>query len=204
VYVDGRTLKAVDVNNQVMLATYTMPQYFRDFDIVAMNGNVYVALSQGDDITQLLKPTASGFSIQASADISCARLTFINADSDAESELACYNDQNQSLVIFDVTDSSLSKTSDVSVNMSIVDMAANPVTATEQTLLVTSASEDDWGYYGSTELSEMTVKGIGIWKSPALIGPARSHSLHARKSAEGSLEVMMATSRVMYWLGRAK
>ena len=202
VYVDGRTLKAVDVNNQVMLATYTMPQYFRDFDIVAMNGNVYVALSQGDDITQLLKPTTSGFSIQASADISCARLAFINADSDAAAELACYNNQNQSLVIFDVTDTSLTKTSDVSVSKVIVDMVANPVTATEQTLLVTTAHDDDWGYYGASELSEMTVEGISIWKSPALIGPARSHSLHARKSAEGSLEVMMATSRVMYWLGR--
>ncbi|MHC6648443.1 FG-GAP repeat domain-containing protein [Alteromonas sp. HB246098] len=202
VYVDGRTLKAVDVNNQVMLATYTMPQYFRDFDIVAMNGNVYVALSQGDNITQLLKPTTSGFSIQASADISCARLAFINADSDAAAELACYNNQNQSLVIFDVTDTSLTKTSDVSVSKVIVDMVANPVTATEQTLLVTTAHDDDWSYYSASELSEMTVEGISIWKSPALIGPARSHSLHARKSAEGSLEVMMATSRVMYWLGR--
>ena len=202
VYVDGRTLKAVDVNNQVMLATYTMPQYFRDFDIVAMNGNVYVALSQGDDITQLLKPTTSGFSIQASADISCARLAFINADSDAAAELACYNNQNQSLVIFDVTDTSLTKTSDVSVSKVIVDMVANPVTATEQTLLVTTAHDDDWSYYGASELSEMTVEGISIWKSPALIGPARGHSLHARKSAEGSLEVMMATFRVMYWLGR--
>ncbi|TKB00791.1 VCBS repeat-containing protein [Alteromonas portus] len=203
VYADGRTLKAVDVNNQVMLATYTMPQYFRDFDIVAMNGNVYVALSQGDNITQLLKPTTSGFSIQASADISCARLAFINADSDAAAELACYNNQNQSLVIFDVTDTSLTKTSDVSVSKVIVDMVANPVTATEQTLLVTTAHDDDWSYYSASELSEMTVEGITIWKSPALIGPARSHSLHARKSAEGSLEVMMATSRVMYWLGRA-
>ncbi len=82
-------------------------------------------------------------------------------------------------------------------------MVANPVTATEQTLLVTSANDGDWGYYSASELSEMTVEGISIWKSPALIGPARSHSLHARKSAEGSLEVMMATSRVMYWLGRA-
>ncbi|APD91084.1 hypothetical protein BM524_15460 [Alteromonas mediterranea] len=203
VYVDGRTLKALDVNNQVMLATYTMPQYFRDFDIAAINGNVYVALSQGDDITQLLKPTASGFSIQASADISCARLTFINADSDAAAELACYNNQNQSLVMYDVADTSLTKTSEVSINTVIVDMVANPVTATEQTLLVTSAHDHDWGYYGTSELSEMTVEGISIWKSPALIGPARSHSLHARKSAEGSLEVMMATSRVMYWLGRA-
>ena len=203
VYVDGRTLKAVDVNNQLMLATYTMPQYFRDFDIVSMNGNVYVALSQGNDITQLLTPTTSGFSIQASADISCARLTFLNADSDAASELACYNDQSQSLVIFEVNETTLTKTSDVSVNMSIVDMVANPVTATEQTLLVTSANDGDWGYYSASELSEMTVEGISIWKSPALIGPARSHSLHARKSAEGSLEVMMATSRVMYWLGRA-
>ncbi|MCB4437542.1 VCBS repeat-containing protein [Alteromonas sp. McT4-15] len=202
VYVDGRTLKAIDVNNQVILATYTMTQYFRDFDIVAMNGNVYVALSQGNDITQILKPTASGFSIQASADISCARLTFVNADSDAASELACYNDQNQSLVMYEVTDTSLTKTSDVSVSMDIVDMAANPVTATEQTLLVTSANDDDWEYYGTSELSEMTVEGISIWKSPALIGSARSHSLHARKSAEGSLEVMMATSRAMYWLGR--
>ena len=114
-----------------------------------------------------------------------------------------YNDQSQSLVIFEVNETTLTKTSDVSVNMSIVDMVANPVTATEQTLLVTSANDGDWGYYSASELSEMTVEGISIWKSPALIGPARSHSLHARKSAEGSLEVMMATSRVMYWLGRA-
>ena len=198
VYVDGRTLKAVDVNNEVILATYTMPNYFRDFDIVATNDSVYVALSQRDDIIQLLKPTASGFSIQASADTSCARLTFINADSDAAAELACYNDQKRSLVLFDVTDTSLTKTSDVSVNMDIDDMAANPVTATEQTLLVTSAKN------GAAQLSEMTVEGITIWKSPELIGSARSHSLHARKSAEGSLEVMMATSRVMYWLGRVE
>ncbi|BFT31500.1 hypothetical protein D210916BOD24_26760 [Alteromonas sp. D210916BOD_24] len=204
VYVDGLTLKAIDVNNQVLLATYTMPQGFRDFDIVATNGSVYVALSQSDDTIQLLKPTASGFSIQASTDTYCARLTFINADSDAAAELACYNDQKRSLVLFDVTDTSLTKTSDVSVNMDIDDMAANPVTATEQTLLVTSANDDDWKYYGASELSEMTVEGITIWKSPVLIGSARSHSLHARKSAEGSLEVMMATSRVMYWLGRVE
>ncbi|WP_334022009.1 FG-GAP repeat domain-containing protein [Alteromonas sp. S015] len=203
VYVDGRTLKAVDVNNQVMLATYTMPEYFHDFDIVAMNGNVYVALSQGNDITQLLKPTTSGFSILASTDIACARLTFVNADNDAAAELACYNNQNQSLIMFEVTDTSLTKISDATINMAIVDMVANPVTATEQTLLVTSANDEDyWANYGTSQLSEMTVEGIPIWKSPSLIGSARSHSLHARKSAEGSLEVMMATARAMYWLGR--
>lgn len=205
VYVDGRTLKAVDVNNQVMLATYTMPQYFRDFDIVAMNDNVYVALSQDNNITQLLKPTASGFSILASTDTSCARLTFINADSDAAAELACYNDQEQSLVMFDVTDTSLTKTSDVSINIDIVDMVANPLSATKQTLLVSSSNDDDyWGYYGTSELSEMTVEGTPIWKSPSLIGSPRNYSLHARKSKEGSLEVMMATARAMYWLGRVE
>ena len=205
VYVDGRTLKAVDVKNQVMLATYTMPQYFRDFDIVAMNGSVYVALSLGDEITELLTPTTSGFSILASTDTSCTRLTFINADSDAATELACYNDQNQSLALFDVTDTSLTKTSDVRINTTIIDMVANPMTSANQTLIVTSANDDDYlEYYGVSELSEMTAEGISIWKSPSLIGSARKYSLHTRKSTEGNLEVLMATTRAMYWLGRAE
>ena len=205
IFVDSRTLKVVDVNNQVMLATYTMPQYFRDFDIVKMNGNVYVALSSGDNITQLLKPTTSGFSIQASTDTSCARLTFINADSDTSSELACYKDQNQSLVLFDFTDDSFTKISEISLGMEIIDMVANPLTDNEQTLLVTSANDGNyWENYGTSQLSEMAVDGRMIWQSPTLIGATRSYSMHARKSTEGSLEVMMATARAMYWLGRVQ
>ncbi len=203
VFVDDRTLKAVDVNNQVMLATYTMPQYFRDFDIVTMDGNVYVALSTGDDSTQLLKPTASGFSIQASTNTSCARLAFINADSDPTAELACYKRSGRSLVLFDVTNDSLNQTSEVSLEMEIVDMVANPLTNSEQTLLVTGENDEQyWENYGSSRLGEMTVEGSMIWQSPALIGSPRSYSMHARKSAQGNLEVMMATARAMYWLGR--
>ena len=203
IFVDDRTLKAVDVNNQVMLATYTMPQYFRDFDIVTMDGNVYVALSTGDDSTQLLKPTASGFSIQASTNTSCERLAFINADSDPAAELACYKRSGRALVLFDVTDDSLNQTSEVSLEMEIVDMVANPLTNSEQTLLVTGENDEQhWENYGSSRLGEMTVEGSMIWQSPALIGSPRSYSMHARKSAQGNLEVMMATARAMYWLGR--
>ena len=205
IFVDDRTLKAVDVNNQVMLATYTMPQYFRDFDIVTMNGNVYVALSTGDDSTQLLKPTASGFSIQASTNASCARLAFINADSDPAAELACYKSSGRSLVLFDVTDDSLNQTSEVSLDMEVVDLVANPLTDSKQTLLVTGENDGQhWESYGSTRLCEMTVEGSMIWQSPALIGSPRSYSLHARKSTEGNLEIMMATARAMYWLGRVQ
>lgn len=202
VFVDNRTLKAVDVNNQVLLATYTLPQYFRDFDIVKMNDVVYVAISFGDNTTQLLKPTASGFSIQASTETTCARLTFINADRDSAPELACYINEGQSLALFDVADASLTKISDIPVSAAIVDMVPNPVTESDQTLLVTSANDDNWENYGTSRLIEMTVKGNEIWKSPTLIGQAHSHSLHARKTNEGSLEVMMGTTRAMYWLGR--
>lgn len=203
IFVDDRTIKAVDVNNQVMLATYTMPQYFRDFDIVTMNGNVYVALSTGDDSTQLLKPTASGFSIQATANTNCTRLAFINTDSDSDVELVCYNGNLRSLVLFDISDGSLNKISEVSLDMEIVDLVANPLTDSEQTLLVTWTSDHDfWENYGTSHLSEMTIEGSIIWQSPPLIGSARSYSMHARKSAQGNLEIMMATARAMYWLGR--
>ena len=82
-------------------------------------------------------------------------------------------------------------------------MVANPLTNSEQTLLVTGENDEQyWESYGSSRLGEMTVEGSMIWQSPALIGSPRSYSMHARKSAQGNLEVMMATARAMYWLGR--
>lgn len=90
VFVDECILKVVDVNNQVMLVMYIMLQYFCDFDIVIMDGNVYVVFLIGDDLIQLFKLIVLGFFIQVSINIFCVCLVFINVDSDFIVELVCY------------------------------------------------------------------------------------------------------------------
>ncbi|MDN3683866.1 hypothetical protein QW180_06955 [Vibrio sinaloensis] len=115
VYLDSNTLRAVDVQNQRLLTSITAHSSIQDFDIVNVNNNIYIAISNEHNIegprTTLFKWSGTSFIEQSLINISCQRLIFINADIDRGTELACYVDADQSLHLFDVSDSSFKEIS---------------------------------------------------------------------------------------------
>lgn len=207
VYLDSNTLKAVDIQNQRLLATFTATSRIKDFDIVNVDGKIFIALfnsSYSFNQTSLLEYEGSRFKVISSNGTACQRLAFINADKDSNKELACYNDNVRSLHLFNVSSTNLVEVSKTTLDYQIVDMIVNPMSNDQQTLLVTIPNSSN--HYTSTNddlvMKSITSDGNSIWSSPPLVGFPQSHSMHARRSAHGELEVLLATNQAMYWLGR--
>ncbi|WP_394145749.1 FG-GAP repeat domain-containing protein [Vibrio atypicus] len=208
VYLDSNTLKAVDIQNQRLLATFTATSKIKDFDIVNVDGEIFIALSSSSysvDQTSLLEYEGSKFKVISSSETECRRLTFINADKDSNKELACYNNNGRSLHLFNVSNTNLEEVSKTTLNYQIVDMIVNPMSNDQQTLLVTIPSGSNH-YTSANEnlvMKSITSDGNSIWSSLPLVGSPQSHSMHARRSIQGELEVLLATTQAMYWLGRS-
>ncbi len=208
IYIDGNILKAIDIENQTIIATFSFDSQINDFVPLIVDGSSAVVVAFGDKLSYL---TVSGsvFAEQSFIEQSCDRVELINYDTDSDLELACllpengYND-NTALVIFEFDGQSLVEENRASIIGNVIDMAVDPTKGLEQNLFITSYSGDRYGYGfdNSTnhQIKKITPQGRAIWASPSLVGRPSDYGLKVRLNDEQKLEMMLSTNQMMYWI----
>ncbi len=204
VYVDGLSVKAIDIENQLLIATTTLDRYVVDLVPVTLGEKEALLVSSGDKLI-MLTVNGSLFSEQSFVEQNCNRLELINFDDDADSELLCIvsNNTNSQLYIYEIDDLSITEKARHEVDYRIMDVIADPSKTEQQDVFLVVEGEEangSWSYYSHYNVKKASREGDIIWSSPALIGTPTSHGLKARKSANGGVELLISTSSMMYWI----
>lgn len=206
-YSEQSNFNAVDVNNQTIIASYSFDGFINDFVADSNNEQPFVVVSF-DNKLSYLTTSGSNFSEQFFIEQSCEQIELFNYDSDAGLELLCLATTTdfyfgQQLVVFDITDDSLVEVSRAEVSGTIIEIVADPASSTQQNLLVTTSSgnpNDYWDENQRYQIKNITSQGHTIWSSPPLVGNPTRHGLKARMSEQNTLELLLSTSEVMYWV----
>ncbi|MBU2879441.1 FG-GAP repeat domain-containing protein [Aliiglaciecola lipolytica] len=207
VYVDGQALKAVDVQNQSIIANYTFDHSIRDFVATSINDTGVVLVSFGDKMS-FLTTNGSFFSEQSFIDESCMRIELFNFDSDAELELAClqaeqYSSYSQTLVVYELNDNRFTEVARNKVDSEVYDLAIDPTSETNQDIFVTTSKRINNNIFPEEylyQIKKLSSQGKIRWSSPGLIGQPSSHGLKVRLGTDQKLEFMLSTSQMMYWI----
>ncbi|GAB5381337.1 MAG: hypothetical protein Alis3KO_32080 [Aliiglaciecola sp.] len=208
IYSDSSEIKAIDIENQLVISTYTFDSAIHDFTPVRIGDTALVIVSAGERLF-LLATNGSVFSEQAVISQTCIRMELINADSDADIELACiqddqyqYSETPQSLVIFDLGVDEFTEVKRSAINSlsRITDFAVDPSKTANQDLFIVTSTGDMYDYQADFQIKKFNTDGHVIWSSPALIGTPSHQGLKVRLDESSNIEILFATSDMMYWI----
>jgi hypothetical protein len=205
IFADGRVVRAIDVQNQTIIASYTFDHWITDIAPLRVDNKPSVIVAAGDKLS-LLTANASVFSEQSFVEQSCTQILLINYDTDADTELLCLAGEahysKQQFVIFEIEDSTLVEVlrSDLSQNFESV--VVDPSKTQEQNILASAkiGQDSSWDNTNSYTIKKLTSTGKIIWGSPDLVGQPTRQGLKARNVAGLGLELMLSTQRMMYWI----
>lgn len=205
-YIDNRSVKAIDVFNQQLLATYSFDSNLNDVVAYESDGEA-IAFAATYSKLHHLKKVGGSFSEVAFVEQECNKIALFNYDQNADKELICLNSNSYSggseFVIYAVTDQGLTELSRYNSAQYVVDFSIDPSSDVEQNLLLAVLNGNNYSYWDdnnrfSIQLS--TALGRTIWRSPALASSPVLHGMKARVSSNGALELMLATHSMMYWI----
>lgn len=205
VYSNGSQLKAVDVQNQILLGSYTFNNYISDF-VAYHNGEQSIALVSFGDRLSLLTRTSSSFAEQSFVNQRCERMELFNYDNDSQPELLCveqlgelsWQDQTD-IIVYELNNNTLTEVQRTAAN-SVLDVAIDPTTSNEQGWFL--ALYEDGEYYDSNTVNRVAKynrEGFKIWSGTQLIGRPTRHSMRTRSGSNGT-EMLLSTDSAMYWL----
>lgn len=206
-YVDNTTLRVVDAYNQTLLGTYTVDYGINDF-VVNRIDDVSAVIVSHFNTQSLLTLNTEGLSEQTSVNMTCHRLVMMNYDVDNELELVCLNgsagvsSSPSSLVVYDVTTSSLTEIARHQLTENVIDIAVDPSKDAQQDLwLITQTGNGgyfdfDTAYY----LKKANYQGSILWSSLPLVGKPTEKSLNVRQTVDGEVEILLSTEDAMYWI----
>lgn len=205
VYSNGSQLKAVDVQNQILLGSYTFNNYINDF-VAYHNGEQNIVLVSFGDRLSLLTHTGSSFAEQSFINQRCERMELFNYDNDSQPELLCvaqlgelsWQDQTD-IFVYELNDNTLSEVQRSSAD-SVLDIAIDASTSNEQGWFLAVYEEGE--YYTAdmvNRVAKYNHKGIKIWTGTRLVGRPTRHGMKARIGSNG-LEMLLSTDSAMYWL----
>jgi hypothetical protein len=201
-------LIALDVENQVVIGSYEFSGLIKDFSVFEQNNEVGVLVSFNEKLS-FLKQTGSVFSEQSLIEQDCEKLVSFNYDLDAQMELLCLQPTNdvvgfQQLVVYELESFSLTEVARFVINDSVIDVAADPSTNSQQNLFFTTETglSDDYIeiYDGHYQIKKSNSQGNIIWSSPGLVGRPTQHGLKVRVTENQTMELMLSTNQMMYWV----
>ncbi|MBU2882650.1 hypothetical protein KO525_08090 [Psychrosphaera sp. B3R10] len=206
VYMDGTSLKAIDIENQLFIANYTFNNGLNDFEL-DYKDTAYFYVSHGDKLS-VMKLVDGALSEQSFITENCGRLEMINFDTDPELELACivsthyWNTEGKKIVIYDTDNSTLSEIKRIELPFVVLDMAVDLSTTSEQSLIITTQQGTDssvWDDDNKYQIRKISHTGLLVWSSAALVGKPTPHGLKTRLKND-KLEIQLSTNDVMYWI----
>ena len=207
VYVNSNKINAIDIQNQLILASYKFDAYIWDFALTQVNGEHLMAVSQNYKL-MLLKKGTSAFSDLDVTDKNCSRLEFANVDSDEQMELVCLIAQDHwsiagtELVIFDIVENKLVELNKATLSFKALDFAVDTSTEMNQKLFMTSQEGDSSSYYddeNNYRITRVDAEGNLIWSSPALVGQPSRQGLKY-KFRDDSHNLILSTNSSMYMI----
>lgn len=208
-FVDGNSLKIIDVFNQTILANLSVNDYISDFVVFEVGNEINIVVAQSDK-TILYTYNGSVLSEQSFIEQQCSQLLAINNDTDAAAEVLCltgeqyyYSNDKQAIVIYEVQDKNLVEGQRNILNVRVSALVVDPSASFEQGLFLAAHFPSDnssWYDENNHFIASATTSGAIIWRSPLLIGNTSQDSLKARMTQNQSLELMFSTTQMMYWI----
>lgn len=197
IYVDNRTLNAIDINNQKIIFNHSFDGYIYDFSIDNINDKLMVVAH--DNNLSLFMINTGSLSEQSSIEQSCQRISFFNGDTDTELELLCSSEVG--LIVYDIVDNSLVETAVFTIKQTVIDIAIDTSTVNQQNIFVTTSSETNFDYWDDNndyQVKKISAQGKLIWSGPELIGRPTEQGLKVRYSEEKGHQMMLSTNSMMY------
>lgn len=200
IYVDGNTIRIVDVENQALLGSFTMGSTILDVAVNAEGESPVIAVSDSSSLS-IWQKTGTSYTQIATVSQSCKRLNFGNVDSDAELELVCLSGNysyRSSVITYEFNGETLTESNSVSLEQNATDFVFDTSQPNNQTLLVAQRRENNNSHSEIVSVSPLGERVI--WTGPGLIGRVTHRSMHFRTVEEGSdsARLMFATDKAMY------
>ena len=206
IYDDGRVLNAIDVFDQTIIANYTFNSNINDFVALRVDSTPTVVVSSGSKL-HYLKVNGGVFSESSFIEHSCSMLELFNYDEDEELEVICLQGEGsystQEFVIYEFVDGSLTEVAREELTQRVIDIAVDPATSEKQNLYLTiqhGNSNSYWDNNNKYHVQKTTSLGKSIWTGPALVGQPTEHGLKTRKTGSNTVELMLSTNQIMYWI----
>lgn len=205
IYIDNKTLNAIDIDNQQIIFNHSFDGFISDFSINKISSKL-VAVAHNNSVS-LFSLNNSKLSELSFIEQSCERISFFNADTDAELELLCSSSQiasanySRGLIIYNIVENALIETSVHLLEQTVIDIVIDTSTVNQQSLFVTTSSEENYNYWdddSNYQIKKMSAQGQNIWSSPELIGRPTEHGLKVRYTKENGHQMMLSTQSMMY------
>ena len=205
IYADGLALRAMDVENQLIIGNYSFSNWINDFTILRKN-DVGIVLASFNERVVYLTLNGSSFSEQSFVEQSCYRMELINYDTDDDMELACLGGERfdyaqQVLIIYEIGDTELTEVKRSALSDNVIDFVIDPSSTQQQSIFVTT-EEGQYVYdqENSYYIKKVNSNGINVWSSPALVGFPTAHGFKVRLDSNNQLEMLLSTDKMMYWI----
>lgn len=196
----GSQLYIFDVQNQLLIANYNY-NYISSLVPFISGDSAYVALISNELPLVIMKLTDAGLTEVDSVDTECKTLITLNADTDAEPELACTNYSNE-LVIYDFSDDAIAESGRVNIPENIYNVQADVSTEQNQGLIGVTLYGDSYNSDTGAQLISIGINGFAKWRSPIFssMPQERYGNLKVRKSDSGNIEVQLSSYSSAFWV----
>lgn len=202
IYIEGKTLNIINVDNESIVAKHTFDRYINDVDINRITNNQLVVANT--NTLSLFKLNGSVLSEKTYIEQECHLTRFFNYDTDADLEVLCiyspYYDADAVLRVFDIENDQFKVVAEHQLNHSIIDIQIDNTTDVEQNYFVT-LKKNHYSYGFSSEsyqLSKYTAKHQLIWRSPNLLDVPSYSGLKIRQNPLTGTQIQLATQSAMY------
>ena len=199
IYVDGKVLKIVNIEDQSLIAQYSFESNITDF--VIYENTVIVARK---DTVSVLTLNTYSLSEQSFINQGCQYLTLLNQDTDLQQELICiegdHYENSSNIYTYEIDNLMLIQKNKKAFDRLIYGIAIDESTRNNQGYFVTVqkgpgyTGEADIGYHIEKHDAHNNV----VWRSPGLIGKPSEQGLKARYSNSNGTQLMLSTQKAMY------
>ncbi len=201
IYADNSTIRIVDINNQVILASLSANGWVRDI-AVSPGEEVLIAecTYQGLNIWSKSEET---YTIVSTSTDECDFVEFGNVDDDPEMEAVVIHNNYQSTEVrtYELGTETLQEAHSVNLNYNITDFLFDVSETNNQTILAGAHNRTSDRYGNRGNIINFSPQNSSIlWSSPNLIGQISRGNLHFRPNPEeGKHRLMFSTTKgVMY------
>jgi hypothetical protein len=205
IYIDSYNgdaiMKVFDAQNASLITTYLFKNEVNDMMPINANGNTGVLVATG--ALSYLQFIGDSFVEQASFDIRCDNVEWINIDDDSDLEVLCLQTFSgiQQVIVFELSTTEFTEVRRFPGLGRILDIKADPSTASQQNILVSLYDLENTQTTRrsrSAFVAKLDTYGNKIWTSAPLVGRVRIHSLAVRNN-NNNLEILLSTDSAMYW-----
>jgi len=205
IYVNNRTINAVDSSREILLGSVSFEQSIVDYTLFESQNEIRLAVCTGDRV-HILTYQDGSFESNHSVAQECNGVASANIDTDTPVELLCITGRyNHTLnygdiVVFDTDSDQLTESFQIDLEEEIFDVIAKTNSNGEQSLIVVLESRDPvFSFNDVYQIGEISNNGSLLWKSSRLIGEPRKNALRYGDTDQTEGQLLFSTSKAMYW-----